>query len=659
MNKGMYLNDSIHGLIALSEYEKRIISSVGFNRLHDVYQNSTVYLTFPTNRTKRFEHSIGTMKLCSDIFYYSVLNASEETLNKFYNNFYKEYESLVKKIAEDIDFCEQKLGLRPEKIPNIHLNKLRHSLIPNNVPKTFEIVHLLLIESIRVAALLHDIGHPPFSHVVEYALKSIYLENKASEESDIKNNEMKYFLNIMAGYFEGGKKLHEQMGDEITDSILKEVIIPCNDNSKSYDENVFEALILESVKKIFKEESPFKFLHRIIDSSLDGDRLDYVTRDSINSGLDSGKIDYNRIINDMQLIMDDDEIYFCVPLKAVNSIEDFIKRRYNIYKDIIYHHRVIKTDYLLENIVKELIRKYLSDKHEKIKEVNKILIPFDISGLWFPLGASTTAEKSNALSQWNDSWLMTILKQIYYTEYYRSASITDGSDEFILSYRLAELLRNNKCYHSLIKRSENFKIIDDAVCRVFNNKKKDIEALIQNVNAISERAEYDVPDDCTIVDMKATLDFIAEILGINQQSKKGFVLSLLSKKYKAIQIESFENFIKDIVKAKVNEVLINTKIYDDFVVFKHITVGLDNPIYFYDNRENICTLDDISGISDILNLDSDYRPVFYIYVFVKDGDNIIKSKRDELLSKIGDEIGGKIIEKVAKILTERIKQMEG
>lgn len=62
MKKGIYLNDSIHGLIPLSEYEKRIISSVGFNRLHDVYQNSTVYLTFPTNRTKRFEHSIGTMK---------------------------------------------------------------------------------------------------------------------------------------------------------------------------------------------------------------------------------------------------------------------------------------------------------------------------------------------------------------------------------------------------------------------------------------------------------------------------------------------------------------------------------------------------------------------------------------------------------------------
>lgn len=60
MSKEIYLGDSIHGLIRLTEYENRIIASVGFNRLHDIYQNSTAYMTFPSNRTKRFEHSIGT-----------------------------------------------------------------------------------------------------------------------------------------------------------------------------------------------------------------------------------------------------------------------------------------------------------------------------------------------------------------------------------------------------------------------------------------------------------------------------------------------------------------------------------------------------------------------------------------------------------------------
>lgn len=68
MAKGIYISDSIHGLTQLSGYEKKIIASVGFNRLHDVYQNSTVYLTYPSNRTKRFEHSIGTMGFVQKCF---------------------------------------------------------------------------------------------------------------------------------------------------------------------------------------------------------------------------------------------------------------------------------------------------------------------------------------------------------------------------------------------------------------------------------------------------------------------------------------------------------------------------------------------------------------------------------------------------------------
>ena len=98
MQKGIYINDSIHGLIRLSEFEKQIISSVGFNRLHDVYQNSTVYLTYPSNRTKRFEHSIGTMKLCSDMFFYSIENATEDNIIKFYDLYTRELNKIFRKL---------------------------------------------------------------------------------------------------------------------------------------------------------------------------------------------------------------------------------------------------------------------------------------------------------------------------------------------------------------------------------------------------------------------------------------------------------------------------------------------------------------------------------------------------------------------------------
>ena len=515
---------------------------------------------------------------------------------------------------------------------------------------------MILIQSIRAAALLHDIGHPPFSHIVEYALKAVYEENKNQNPSQ--NNSLNEFTKVMSKYFEDNKKLHEQMGDEISDSILRGIICPISDEDERYNENLFEVLILESVKRIFSECGNFKYLHRIIDSSLDGDRLDYVTRDSINSGMNSGTIDYKRIINDMQIIIDESKIYFCFPLKAVNSIEDFIKRRYNIYKDIIYHHRVIKTDYLLEYTVRDLVKKYLKEIPTDTTTSNKMVIPFDISGLWFPLGEATSTEKSNALSQWNDSWLMTILKQIFYTDYYRNTKIKSNDSEYILSQRLSELLRNTKCYYSLIKRSENFKIIDDSVKEILSDNRENIEQLVAKINEMSNKKATKTPPGGATLDIKATLDFIEQILGNAPGIPKGFILAYISKHYKAIQLDSFENFIKEIVEEETEKIFTNVKVYDRITVFKNISIGLDNPIYFYDYHENMFTLNDISGISDILRLDSDYLPVFYIYILMKDGDSIIKEKRELLLESIGKKIGSNIVNKINNILQNQIMQME-
>lgn len=630
MKKGIYLNDSIHGLISLTEYERRIVSTLGFNRLHDVYQNSTVYLTFPANRTKRFEHSVGTMKLCSDMFFQSVLNTTDSMLSEFFEIFDREYIMILDRLRQQTDVCEEKLGSRlPEAMPQIELDRLRHSLIPNNIPDQYKGMYLILIQSIRAAALLHDIGHPPFSHIVEYALKDVYLEYKDKAVSEEKN--AKEFVEIMSKYFEGDKKLHEQMGDEISEGILSKIIVPIIEDDDRYDENLFELLVLESVKRIFAEDGAFGYLHRIIDSSLDGDRLDYVTRDVINSGKDSGKIEYSRIINDMQLFVENGEIFFCVPIKAVSPVEDFVKRRYNSYKDIIYHHRVIKTDYILEGIVKDLVKKYLNETVSETQRNSEVLIPFDISGLWFPLGDKKSTIKANALSQWNDSWLMTVLRQIYYTEYYHNEEIVEGTEDFVLAQRLAELLRNSKRYHSLIKRSENFKIIDDAVKLELMKHKDEIEVFLSNENELS----------CE----ERSTELIRQMLENTMKNSTGFVLSFITRHSKEMNIDSFEQMVSEIVKEETNRIVTNLKTYDTVTLFKRISLGLDSPIYFYNNKGAICTLKDISGIADILQLDSDYLPVFYIYILAKDEEEVLKENREELLGCIGKRIGVEVIKR--------------
>lgn len=380
-NKNEYINDSIHGLILLSELEKKIISSIGFNRLHDVYQNSTVYLTFPSNRTKRFEHSIGTMKLCSDMFYYSVLNSNKKILQNFFNDFNKAFI----KLGIDIDSFKS------------NFYKFENSLIPNNLNifdnKKIKI-YILLIQSVRIAALLHDIGHTPFSHIIEDALKDAYTKNEG-------NSDYSDFIETMKPYLKN-RHLHEEIGDNITNKIFEEL-------EKEYKNNKELLYIKIVVLEIFNDKNIFKCLHRIIDGSVDCDRLDYVTRDSVNSGIDSGKIDYKRIINEMKILKHKTNFYiFCFQKKSINSIEDFFKRRLELYKNIIYHHRVIKTDLILKNVIIELIDYYFNNKN--LTHNTDVLLNtngLSISRLWKPLKNNSSI---NEISQWNDSYVITMLR---------------------------------------------------------------------------------------------------------------------------------------------------------------------------------------------------------------------------------------------------------
>jgi HD superfamily phosphohydrolase len=71
------ITDTIHQTVYLSELESSMMSTAYFYRLHDVYQNSTVYLTYPSNRTKRYEHSYGTMEIAGQMFFSATTNTEK------------------------------------------------------------------------------------------------------------------------------------------------------------------------------------------------------------------------------------------------------------------------------------------------------------------------------------------------------------------------------------------------------------------------------------------------------------------------------------------------------------------------------------------------------------------------------------------------------
>jgi len=154
-------------------------------------------------------------------------------------------------------------------------------------------------EAATVAILLHDIGHGPFSHALEHSLV------KGISHEDISMLMM--------------ERLNEQFDGRLTMAI-----------------------------EVFKGKYPKKFLHQLISSQLDLDRMDYLNRDSFFTGVSEGVISFDRIIK-MFNIADD---HLVIEEKGIYSIEKFLIARRLMYWQVYLHKTVIAGEQLLVKILK-------------------------------------------------------------------------------------------------------------------------------------------------------------------------------------------------------------------------------------------------------------------------------------------------------------------
>ncbi|AHF16639.1 HD domain-containing protein [Niabella soli] len=158
----------------------------------------------------------------------------------------------------------------------------------------------------KIAILLHDVGHGPFSHALEHELIPGVHHEKLS-------------LAIM-----------EELNEEF--------------NNK-----------LETALAIFTDQHPKKFLHQLVSGQLDVDRMDYLNRDSFFTGVAEGVIGYDRIIKMLSVLNGS----LVVEEKAIYSIEKFLLSRRLMYWQVYLHKTVVASEKMLVMIIrraKELIR---------------------------------------------------------------------------------------------------------------------------------------------------------------------------------------------------------------------------------------------------------------------------------------------------------------
>ena len=157
-----------------------------------------------------------------------------------------------------------------------------------------------------ISALLHDVGHGPYSHAFE-AVMDVSHEDMTVKIITSKNTEINKILSIAPN-------------------------------------------LAEDVASIISHSSKYPLIEQLVSSQLDVDRMDYLSRDAYFTGAAYGHIDYYRILRSMKI----ENNKLCVRASGVHSIESYLMSRYHMYFQVYYHPVSRSYETILENIYKRI-----------------------------------------------------------------------------------------------------------------------------------------------------------------------------------------------------------------------------------------------------------------------------------------------------------------
>lgn len=499
------ITDTIHGAITYSGIEREIIGTPYFNRLHRILQSSLVYLTYPSNKVKRFEHSVGTMHMAGKFFSQSICNTPCDVLEKFFSEINEELLKWNKELKRaDVSFIHPTVLARfkNDKILEAPYpkNPLYYMNTPANLPTEYSFSYYVVYQAIRLVGLLHDIGHLPYSHVLEHAFRLLYQKVLEIPDTDKKESHL-YFLEIMKKYCDNsGFEIHEELGRRFVDKIFTSITddLQKGENSEVY----FLAAVFYFTKQILDSEEGtsnntiFGDLHRIVAGTIDCDRMDYCCRDAYCAGVTKELPNYSRITSSLQIIYRAPEAplvypdaaptkersscYFAPSTKAISQIEHLLEQRWSIFISINYHHRVHKHELLMQRAIAELGLQEM-ESGTKPNELENIL-PLQISSIWQLINQLENAAPIEYIAlQLDDSWLDTLLKHKYFDVYGENYLSFASNNDDINWHRLDELISTKKHYYSLIKRSGGFRNLDEPLY----NKLKEL-GYLEDWNIVSQ-----------------------------------------------------------------------------------------------------------------------------------------------------------------------------
>ena len=281
----MEIRDPVHGSIPIHDSEIKILERALFQRLRNIKQLGFSEYVFPGATHTRYLHSIGVMNIATLVF----------------NGLFKEQQS------KDI---------------------------------------LRLKETLRLACLLHDIGHAPLSHSTESVmpmLSELKLPKQFQDKEDRQASHEDYTIKsiVDSSFTESFKGVREEFG--ILPNAVAELVIGETSNPGYFTVNGINY---------------FPMLHQLVSSEMDCDRMDYLLRDSYFCGVSYGKFDLDWIIDNLKICHEGNEAYLGISERAISTFDDFLLSRFHMFMMVYFHYRAVCLEQMLLRYFKSAGNEY-------------------------------------------------------------------------------------------------------------------------------------------------------------------------------------------------------------------------------------------------------------------------------------------------------------
>ena len=388
--------DVLYGFVPITEWEEKIINSPFFQRLRWIKQLGFANYIFPGAEHNRFAHVIG------------VMHSMEHMLRS--------------------------LGMT---VPDSELFDPR----AQNPAALFH-------KSLRIAALLHDIGTFPFSHAIEYA----YIRHGNDKRRS--GSKSKPLPNS-----------HEHLGS----FIIKNTRYP-GGITEILEHYGFD---VQMISNIIKGDSPFLLANQLMHSDLDADRMDYLMRDAHYTGIKYGQFDREYILaNLVTYDAGKNQLAFGVRENATHAVEDFLIARFSWYSQVIKNQGSAKFDIMSSHIAQAFLEKDLIYQfHDLLEMIEK----GDERFYW-----------------WNDIYFMNRCQEIKLKGLIKDPRISE-LNEMLIYRRPPRTVKHPLFAHRILPIDKNQQTKERLIAQI-RNKVKELERVLQKYGKGNEWLLADIPE---------------------------------------------------------------------------------------------------------------------------------------------------------------------